>query len=692
MRYILAVLLALLPVVVRAQTFPSPTFQNLTILGTCTGCGGGGTGNVTTTGSPLGGQIAIFSAPSSITGVAPTGTGLPVLQTGPTISAPTFTGVNPGVAATFYGVTAGGVLVTANPSGSGNVVGPGSSVAHHVAGYANTSGTLLEDEGPMPVGTISSLTGDVTGSGTGAVSTTLATVNSNTGLCGDSTHVCQVNLDGKGRTLSATPVAISGGGGGGGFTIGSPITGGTPNGLIYDNAGNIGNLATASNGMLVTNGAGLPSISTTAPSGMTFPSPIITGSFTATGLVTLADMASMAANSVLGNGSGGAASPAVLTMPNCPPGGGNTLNYTLGGGSAAFGCGTVSGSSGANPTALAGPVAINGSSGFFTRADGAPAVQKGSDSQFGIVESDGSTLTCPSGVCSVKVVPITSVSGLDNTSATDPGITAANMGSQINFSNSGGITVVLPAKATGLWQPGQTLLLVAQGAGTVTLTNSTTLTAAGTCSSIASGSSLEITANSDATHLDCTPRIGTAGGTGNVSNVGTPTNGQLAQWTGATTVQGITTGTGVATALGVNVGSAGAVVVNGGAGGTPLSLTLTNATGLPNSSVGAAPLPTPGSGATLVGPRSYYVCTTTCSVTPPTPAAGYEFCVRNDDNVSTVITFAAITSVQFENTNYTSYKTANTSIVSGGAAGDKMCVLGRDATHYMVMSFNGTWS
>jgi len=43
----------------------------------------------------------------------------------------------------------------------------------------------------------------------------------------------------------------------------------------------------------------------------------------------------------------------------------------------------------------------------------------------------------------------------------------------------------------------------------------------------------------------------------------------------------ITTGTGVVTALGVAVGSAGAFVVNGGALGTPSSGTLTNATGLP---------------------------------------------------------------------------------------------------------------
>lgn len=46
-----------------------------------------------------------------------------------------------------------------------------------------------------------------------------------------------------------------------------------------------------------------------------------------------------------------------------------------------------------------------------------------------------------------------------------------------------------------------------------------------------------------------------------------------------------TPGTGVATALGVNVGSAGAFVVNGGALGTPLSGVLTNCTGLPNASV-----------------------------------------------------------------------------------------------------------
>jgi hypothetical protein len=52
---------------------------------------------------------------------------------------------------------------------------------------------------------------------------------------------------------------------------------------------------------------------------------------------------------------------------------------------------------------------------------------------------------------------------------------------------------------------------------------------------------------------------------------------------GLTSLATTTAGTGVTTALAINVGSAGAFVVNGGAAGTPSSITLTNATGLPIS-------------------------------------------------------------------------------------------------------------
>lgn len=85
--------------------------------------------------------------------------------------------------------------------------------------------------------------------------------------------------------------------------------------------------------------------------------------------------------------------------------------------------------------------------------------------------------------------------------------------------------------------------------------------------------------------------------------LGTPSSGTLTNATGlpiSTGVSGL--GAGVATALAVNVGSAGAPVVNGGALGTPSSGTLTNATGLPISS-GVSGL---GTGvATFLGTPSY---------------------------------------------------------------------------------------
>jgi len=103
---------------------------------------------------------------------------------------------------------------------------------------------------------------------------------------------------------------------------------------------------------------------------------------------------------------------------------------------------------------------------------------------------------------------------------------------------------------------------------------------------------------------------------------------------------------------------------------------------------------TTGASKTFALNSGYFECTGTCTITMPVPAAGKQYCVRNANNISTVITFAAIgSSSMYENTASTAYGTAGTgTLVSGGAVGDKICLVGKDSTHYDVFSFNGTWT
>jgi hypothetical protein len=124
---------------------------------------------------------------------------------------------------------------------------------------SNETGT-----GPLVFGTapsISALT--VTGSftATGLV-TNAALVSPSTTVNG---QTCTL---GSTCTITATATSI---------TVGTTsISGGTPNGLLYDNAGNVGNLATANNGVLVTSAGGAPSISSTLPSGISATSMALT--------------------------------------------------------------------------------------------------------------------------------------------------------------------------------------------------------------------------------------------------------------------------------------------------------------------------------------------------------------------------------------------------------------------------------
>jgi hypothetical protein len=157
----------------------------------------------------------------------------------------------------------------------------------------------------------------------------------------------------------------------------------------------------------------------------------------------------------------------------------------------------------------------------------------------------------------------------------------------------------------------------------------------------------------------------------------------------------VTTGTYVATPT-VTISSAngtsgvGVTSITCGTGLTGGTITTTG-----TCAVAAQPLTIGSStGNTFSAPSGFFVCSSTCTVTPPVPAAGYQFCVWNGNNVSTVITLGALGSSSFyQNTARTAYGTAGTgTLTSGGATGDLACIVGVDATHYQTVSFSGTWT
>jgi hypothetical protein len=143
---------------------------------------------------------------------------------------------------------------------------------------------------------------------------------------------------------------------------------------------------------------------------------------------------------------------------------------------------------------------------------------------------------------------------------------------------AGAPTISLPAAITGTgktWTGGTfTGVTITSASYSGTLAGGTGLPISTGVSGLGTGIATALAVN-----------VGTAGAPViNGGVLGTPSSGTATNLTGLPLSTGITgAGTGVLTALAVNVGTAGSVVVNGGVLGTPASGTATNLTGLPIS-------------------------------------------------------------------------------------------------------------
>lgn len=190
----------------------------------------------------------------------------------------------------FVNTTGAGVLFTTyiNGTAAANSIGSFTIPANGTCIWTPDSGWAMRDANGSVVQTFVTpitLTGDVTGTGSGTVPTTLATVNGSPGTTGDASHVTQLTTNGKGLVTANSSVAIQ--------IAESQVTN-----LTTDLAGKqaTGNYITATTGDVVATGPGSVS-ATIQPSA-----------------VSLAKLANATANSVLGEFTGSAAAPQYLAL------------------------------------------------------------------------------------------------------------------------------------------------------------------------------------------------------------------------------------------------------------------------------------------------------------------------------------------------------------------------------------------
>lgn len=226
-------------------------------------------------------------------------------------------------------------------------------------------------------------------------------------------------------------------------------------------------------------------------------------------------------------------------------GAGGFSNVTVGSG-LQFSGGTLASTSGGGSVTTVSVVTANGFAGTVANASSTPAITL-TTSVTGLLKGNGTAISAAS--AGTDYAPATSGSDILSGNGAG-GFSAVTVGSGLSF--AGG---TLSSSAS----------MVYPGAGIPNSTGS------------AWGTSYSTTGSGTVVALATSPTLVTP-------ILGTPQSGTLTSCTGlpiSTGVSGL--GTSVATALAVNVGTAGAFVVNGGALGTPSSGTLSSCTGLPIS-------------------------------------------------------------------------------------------------------------
>ena len=300
------------------------------------------------------------------------------------------------------------------------------------------------------------------------------------------------------------------------------VASGTTKGLLYNNAGTLGNLASGVSGVLVTDASSVPSISTTLPSGLSAASFTVTTAFTATGLVTNADLATMLTNTVKANVTSGTASPTDFAVSSCDTAT-KALGWTTNTG---FVC---------NSSITAAAVPASGLTGA-TLASGVTASSLTSVGTLtslttsGQITSTVSTGTAPFVVASATTVANLSAASLNGATFTAPGpigsVTASTgafttLSASSTVSGTGFSTYLASPPAIGTTAPAAGKFTTLVATGTV---NFAALSGGAVAYAVCTDASGYLVANSSA---NCYPG-GTASAAGSTSQVQYNSSGSLA--------------------------------------------------------------------------------------------------------------------------------------------------------------------